>query len=256
MLVADHFATLRQTRCWSPAITFQGRTHCFGELVAHGWQVGNGLLGIGLPGRERIAILAHNRPEFIELLIGAAASGQALAALDWRLPDLDLIERLDEAGSRVLFVAGEFYERAARMAPQLGRLRHIIALDDGHRRWPDYRRWRDAQRAARPRVRTRGEEELLHLYARGAAGRPRAIGLTQQSYERLFQALLGRRLLAGAAAAVRNMMPMFHLGGVNRSVLPLLRGAHLHLADEAPAPGRGPPPAAARSARQPAGERC
>lgn len=237
MLVADHFATLRQTRSWSPAITFHGQTHCFGELVTHGWQVGNGLLAIGLPRRERVAILAHNRPEFVELLIGVGASGHALAALDWRLSDQGLIDQLEEAGSQLLFVAGEFYARVARLAPQLSRLRHVIALDDGHRRWPDYRRWRNAQLATRPRVRAREEDEFLHLYARDAAGRPQGVRLTHQGYERLFQAWLGRRLLAGAAAVVRNVMPMFHRGGVNRSVLPLLRGAHLHLADQEPASG-------------------
>lgn len=234
MLLADHFAVLRQTRCHSPAVSFRGRTHCFGELVAHGWQVGNGLLGIGVPRRERVAILARNRPEFFELLIGAGASGHALAALDWRVTADALAGQLADAGSRVLFVAREFHEVIERIAPELGRLRHVIALDGGHRRWPDYRHWRDAQRATRPWVRAQGEDELLHLYAPGAPGPARGLELTHQGYEKLFRSLLDRHLIASAAAAVvRNTLPLFHPGGVNRSVLPLLRGAHLHLLEDA-----------------------
>jgi len=234
MLFADHFAVLRQTRCRSPAVSFRGETQCFGELVAHGWQIGNGLLGIGVPRRERVAILARNRPEFFELLIGAGASGHALAALDWRVTADELAGQLADAESRVLFVAREFHDVIERIAPQLGRLRHVIALDGGHRRWPDYRGWRNAQRATRPRVRVRGEDELLHLYAHGAPGLVRGLELTLQGYEKLFRSLLGRQLIASrAAAVVRNTLPLFHPGGVNRSVLPLLCGAHLHLLEDA-----------------------
>lgn len=235
MLLADHFAILRQTRAHSPAVSFRGATHCFGELVTHGWQVGNGLLGSGVPRRERVAILARNRPEFFELLIGASATGHALATLDWRLAAGELTAQLDEAGSQMLFVEAEFYEIVAHIAPQLGRLRHIIALDGGHRRWPDYQRWRNAQRAARPQTRARDDDELLHLYAPDSAAGIRGIALSNRSYEKLVQALLGRCALGSrAAAAVRDMMPLFHPGGMNRCVLPLLRGGHLHLLEDGP----------------------
>lgn len=236
MQIADHFAILRQTRAHSPAISFDGATHCFGELVRHGWQVGNGLLGIGIPRRHRIAILARNRPEFFELLIGAGASGRALAVLDWRKTAEQLAAQLEEAGNQVLFVAREFHEVIEHIAPGLAQLRHIIALDGEHRRWPDYERWRNAQLTTRPKVRAQDDDELLHLYAPDAIDQPRGIKLTNRAYERLLQTLLSHHAFGHrTVAAVRNRMPLFHLGGVNRSVVPLLCGAHLHLLDGASA---------------------
>lgn len=234
MLFADHFAVLRQTRCHSPAVSFRDETHCFGELVAHGWQVGNGLLGIGVPRRERVAILAHNRPEFFELLIGAGASGRALATLDWRLTGPQLAEQLGAIGTRVLFVAREFYAVIEALTPRLDNLRWVIALDGEHRHWPDYRRWRDAQLTTRPLVRARDDDELLHLNPVSSTGDARGVELTNRVYEKLLQALLGRHALGSrAAAAVRNVMPLFHVGGMNRALIPLLRGAHLHLLEDA-----------------------
>jgi len=153
--------------------------------------------------------------------------------LDWRATADQLAGQLADAGSRVLFVAREFHPVIERFVPELGRLRHVIALDGGHRRWPDYRRWRDAQRATRPLVQARGEDELLHLYAHGIPGATRPLELSLQAFEKLFRSLLDRQLIATTAAAVvRNTLPLFHPGGVNRSVLPLLRGAHLHLLED------------------------
>ena len=231
MQLADHFATLCQTRAYSPAVSFRGATHCFRELVTHGWQVGNGLLGIGLPRRARVAIVAHNRPEFFELLIGAGASGRALAVLDWRLTAAQLAEQLAEAGSRVLFVARDCYDVIDTIAPRLDNLRCIIALDGEHRRWPEYRRWRNAQLATRPKVRAGDDDELLHLYADASGGEARGIELTNRVYEKLLQALPSRRA-PGGPAAVPNRMPLLHPRGVNRSLMPLLRGAHLQLLED------------------------
>jgi fatty-acyl-CoA synthase len=233
MLFADRFATLRQTRAGSPAISFRGETHSFGELVTHGWQVGNGLLGVGVPRRDRVVILARNRPEFFELLIGAGATGHALAPLNWRLAPAELAELLDDTASPVLFVAREFYDVAEQIAPQCPQLRHIVALDGGHHRWPDYRRWRDAQLTARPRVSARGEDDLLQLYTSGTTGRPKGVRLTNQGYESLFRALIDEQLVgAQVASVILNVMPLFHVGGVNHSTFFLLRGAHLHLSDD------------------------
>ena len=233
MLFADRFATLRQTKAGSPAITFREQTLNFGELVARGWQVGNGLLGTGVPRRDRIVIQARNRPEFFELLIGAGATGHALAPLNWRLTPGELAELLEDTASPILFVAREFYDVAEQIAPQCPQLRHIVALDGGHHRWPDYRRWRDAQLTSRPRVSARGEDDLLQLYTSGTTGRPKGVRLTNQGYESLFRALIDEQLVgAQVASVILNVMPLFHVGGVNHSMFFLLRGAHLHLSDD------------------------
>ena len=58
----------------SPAIVFEGSSRTYGELRDASRRIANGLIGLGVEELDRVAVLAVNRLEFIEIEAGIAAA--------------------------------------------------------------------------------------------------------------------------------------------------------------------------------------
>jgi fatty-acyl-CoA synthase len=233
MFFAERLAQLQRVQGDRTAIVFAGQPITFDQLAANAWRVGNGLLELGVPRQQRVAHLAKNSPEFFEIFFGAAATGIATAGLNWRLAGPEIEQLLNYTGNEVLFVGKDFYATIEAIEANLQFVRQIIAIDGGHPRWPDYRSWRDQQGATRPQVELRGDDDILLLYTSGTSGLPKGVELTNAGYAATFDAFVANDILAvGPEAVFINVMPLFHVGGINLTVVPLLRGASFHLFPE------------------------
>ncbi len=230
MYFADCFEALQNSQPEHDAIIFEGQTITFDQLIKRGWQVGNGLLEMGIPRQERVAHIAKNSPEFFDIFIGACASGYATAGINWRLAGPEIEQLLNYTENSVLFVGKDFYTTIEAIESNLTHIKHIIALDGGHERWVDYTAWRDRHATSRPAVELHGDDDILHLYTSGTTGLPKGVQLTNQGYMNVYKAFVDNEILnADNTATFINVMPLFHVGGVNLTVIPLLRGAKFHL---------------------------
>lgn len=230
MYFADRFEALLNSQPDHDAIIFEGQTISFDQLIKRGWQVGNGLLEMGVPRQERVAHIAKNSPEFFEIFIGACASGYATAGINWRLADPEIEQLLNYTENSVLFVGKEFYNTIEAIESKLTHIKHIIALDGSHERWIDYTTWRDQHATSRPAVELHDDDDILHLYTSGTTGLPKGVQLTNQGYMNVYRAFVDNDILnIDNTASFINVMPLFHVGGVNLTVVPLLRGAKVHL---------------------------
>ena len=233
MFFADKFQELQSTQPERVAITFKTKETTYDQLVNHSWQVANGLLELGAARQERIAHLAKNSPEFFEIFIGASASAHATAGINWRLAGPEILQILNSTENSVLFVGQDFYKTIESIEDGLTHIKHIIALEGGHPRWTDYTSWRDQQSSTRPDVALEADDDILQLYTSGTTGLPKGVQLTNEGYVNAFQAFVDNDILAVEPTAVFiNVMPLFHVGGINLTVMPMLRGAHVHLLEE------------------------
>ena len=233
MFFADRLEQLQQRQGDRTAIVFDGESISFSKLAERAWQVGNGLLQLELPHQQRVAHLAKNSPEFFEIFFGAAASGHVTAGINWRLAAPEIEQLLNYTGNSVLFVGKDFYDTVESIESRLDSVEHIIAIDGGHDRWPDYHSWRDQFATQKPQVQLAGEDDILLLYTSGTTGLPKGVELTNAGYAAAFDAFVENDILAVSPEAVfLNVMPLFHVGGINLTVLPLLRGAGFHLFPE------------------------
>ena len=230
LFFADRFATLQSTQGSDIAIVFEDKNITYDELISRSWQVANSLLKLGVPHQERIAHLGKNAPEFFEIFIAGCASGHPLAGINWRLAGPEIEQILNYTENSVLFVGKEFYQTIEAIEDKLTHIKHIIAIDGGHSRWEDYAAWRDAQADKRPDVTISGDDDILHLYTSGTTGLPKGVQLTNQGYLNVFKTFTETGIFdIDKESAFINVMPMFHVGGVNPTVQPLLCGAKVHL---------------------------
>jgi fatty-acyl-CoA synthase len=84
-------------------------------------------LGVGQG--ERVAILAHNRVEYLDAFCAAGKSGVILVTLGTRLTAHELQPILDDAGARLVLYDGSFAETVGALRERCAAVERWIALD-------------------------------------------------------------------------------------------------------------------------------
>jgi acyl-CoA synthetase (AMP-forming)/AMP-acid ligase II len=106
----------------------------FRDLIAGCGAVSNGLLVAGVQPGERIAILALNRLEYLEVLFGAMRAGCIPVMVNIKLPSDTLNYILKDSGAKIAFVDAEF----ADLCDGVDDLRVVTFGDQGSDRFEDF----------------------------------------------------------------------------------------------------------------------
>ncbi|WP_324750508.1 AMP-binding protein [Sphingomonas sp. LY54] len=156
---------------------------------------------------DRVAILSRNRIAFFEILFGCAKLGAILVPLNWRMPQPELDQLLDDCEPVLLFReggAGDLRDRLptidldADYEDCLARAPAITV----RRAWPEDATW-------------------YLLYTSGTTGRPKGVIYT-------FRMALANAVNIGTAIDLRStdttlcFLPHFHTAGINLHSLPTL----------------------------------
>ena len=178
----------------------------YGDVGARVRRVAAGLLAYGVTTGDRLAVLAHNTPETLVLLLACSAVGAILVPLNWRLAVPELQYILADAAPRLLWLD----DAHAHLALALGGVTAVPEADGAVPAGDD-------------------SLPLLLIYTSGTTGRPKGAVLT------------GAALRANAALSqnmhrftpddhVLTVLPLFHVGGLNIQTTPaLLLGARISL---------------------------
>jgi acyl-CoA synthetase (AMP-forming)/AMP-acid ligase II len=201
------------------ALWWQGTPIDYASLYRTVQTVAARVAATGIVG-DRIAVLAWNCPEFVELMYGVPAAGRILVPLNARLAPAELSYQLAFAGATTVF--GD----RALLQPLLAHedcppgLR-VIALD------AEYTDWRDDNATAEPPP-SRPEDPVWILFTSGSTGRPKGAVLSHRSFlAGLRSAALARPVLPGDKYYYP--FPLFHVSAHN-VMLQHLYGASVVLA--------------------------
>ncbi|MEQ8231058.1 MAG: AMP-binding protein [Gammaproteobacteria bacterium] len=180
----------------------------------------------GLRRGARVAWLGHNHTDQVALLFACAELELMLVPLNWRLTAHEIAGVLDDA--RVALVVVD--RHCAGFLSDLGDRPAVTSDFDA----TGYARLPRATRADLPLPGTRAVDDtlpVLLVYTSGTTGFPRGAALSQRAL--LFNALNSLHMHdLTAADRVLNVLPMFHVGGINIQTLPALYcGATVLLAE-------------------------
>jgi crotonobetaine/carnitine-CoA ligase len=78
---------------------------------------------------DRVAIMMHNRIEFMVAWIAVAAKGAVLVSMNHDARRHDALHVLSDSGARVVLVDGECHGLVAELAPELPGLEHVVLVD-------------------------------------------------------------------------------------------------------------------------------
>jgi fatty-acyl-CoA synthase len=175
----------------------------------------------------RVAVLAKNRLEHLELMFACARVGALFVPLNWRLAEAELSVILDDCTPTVLLYDAHFAAAAMRMCAQ--RSTRAVALDD-EQAWPQLVQLA-ARHAPPSQAKLTAEDPWICLYTSGTTGTPKGALLPHRQVA--FNAL--NTILAlnlTEADKTVTYTPLFHTGGLHVLTTPLLlKGGCVVLAD-------------------------
>ena len=159
---------------------------------------------------QRVAILAENCVEYLDVLFACGKLGAVLAPLNWRLAAPELAYIVSDCAPSVLVFAQNY----AALADELRRgqgVPHALPLEAIH----------DLEDASPITSDLDLEDPALILYTSGTTGKPKGALLSQRMLVwNSINTIVGWELSAADVTIVHT--PFFHTGGINVLTLPLV----------------------------------
>ena len=152
------------------------RALTFAQWNARACRLANALLGLGLNKGDRVALLAYNRVEWMELYVALAKAGLVAVPVNFRLvaPEIKYIAEHCEA--RAFIVEDDLVKSIAGLRSELaipaGAWIHLGSRAPAG--WTDYEELIAGASEAEPRQGVIGADTWALMYTSGTTGRPKA----------------------------------------------------------------------------------
>ncbi|WP_298741003.1 long-chain fatty acid--CoA ligase [uncultured Chitinophaga sp.] len=157
-------------------------------------QFASGLLQLGISrgdgsmeGKDKIAIISRNRPEWMLTDLACQQAGAVLTPVYPTISQHELVFVLKDAGARILFISDqEILDKVNAVRDQLPDLKEIFSYDP----LPGVRHWKEilslAQETDYPRIEeikrnTSPEELVTIIYTSGTTGTPKGVMLSHRN---------------------------------------------------------------------------
>lgn len=194
-----------------------GRAVRYRELVSRAHRLAHALRDrLGVRAGDRVAILAHNDPAHVDLLVAASAIGAIAVPLNWRLAGPELAAIAEDCEPRVLLAGDGFVDLAHDVGAWAG-IEHVVAVDS-----PAYRDLVAAGSEAAPALPAlTGDDPACLLYTSGTTGRAKGVIIPHRQ-------ILWNCINTAVSWGLREtdvtpiFTPLFHAGGLFAFLTPVL----------------------------------
>ena len=207
------------------AIVFEGRSRTHAEHARRVYRLANALIALGIRQQERVAILARNCPEYMEVYGAGEVAGFMVVNLNIRLSAAELVTICGDCRPSVLIFTEEFRSVAASLREAVPDIRATIQIGGAATDVKNYEGLLAEASADEPPLRAAPEHIAYLMYTSGTTGGPKGVMLSHAAF------LDATRVLAqegGAQPTDRGLivMPFFHLGGkIEQMAFSFLGGA-------------------------------
>ncbi len=199
------------------------------EITYHQWnrrvnQLAN-FLGeeLGVRKGDRISIYSVNKLEYLDTLFACNKLGAILQVLNWRLTVGELENIINDVTPKVFVYSQEWVEQINNLQPSLSSVESYLSLDeaarDGDISWSQIKeKWHVDQPVS---VDIDGEDPWVICYTGGTTGLPKGAILNYRCMTwNSINTVMGWGIRPDDV--VPHFMPMFHTGGINVMMLPLV----------------------------------
>lgn len=211
-----------------PALTFEGTTHTYAQLLDRVDRLAAALRAGGLGAGDRVAFLGFNHPALLETFLAASRLGAAFVPLNFRLAGSELEFIIRDAGVHTLIVGQAQLGLVDGVRDQLQVTRYL-AVEAEPAGWEPYQQVLQSTSPIDDPAPVAADSPAILMYTSGTTGTPKGVQLSHQNlwwnYVNLL--LLYDVLENDVTLAVA---PLFHIAGLNVTIpTTWLKGGHVVL---------------------------
>ena len=204
-----------------PAILCDGATRTYGELGDRVARVAGGAADMGIRHGDRVAIVAPNCIEFIEIVCGLSDAGAIVATISPRLTPREIAAACDDCGARAVFVHPSV--AAAVASARIASVETVITLGK------EYEGWLASAKPARPLPAIAETDPFTLVYSSGTTGRPKGILISHRSRVLTFHGMAMEYGCYGPDDLQLGIAPLSHGAGFAFSMATLYFGGTVEL---------------------------
>ncbi|MFN0242027.1 MAG: class I adenylate-forming enzyme family protein [Planctomycetota bacterium] len=197
----------------------------YAELAARVGSLAAGLARAGTQRGDRVAVVAKNRREFVELYFAAAEVSAVLVPLNWRLRPDELRALIEDATARVVIAESEF----ATALGDCGEQRFVLGAAVAS--WKPFEEL--CVRASHGHDPFGDDGEVaVQMYTSGTTGRAKGALLTHRNIVAMTHSWLLEMPLAPRTDHFLQVTPLFHVGALLMTMSCVASGTPLRLLRE------------------------
>ncbi len=220
------------------AFVFDGQTHTHAQYAERAGRLAAGLAAAGLGRGERVAIVAQNRPEYLDLYAAAARLGAIVVPVNWRLSPEEMAHAVTDTTPRLLLADPEYQPALAALRERSPGLAGLYGYGSAAQGFTPYEALLQAG-AEPPPPAAAADDGFVIIHTAAVGGLPRGALLSHAGLLAAGMQLINRWQL-GPQDVNLGMLPLFHVSGLGQFLATLQAGGSTLLAQ------RFDPKAAAR----------
>ncbi len=206
--------TLRNARHYPsrPAVVFEDRRCTHAEFAARAFRLANALLARGLARQDRVAILAPNCLEYLEIFAACESANLVVVNLNYRLSARELIDICRDCEPAAVIFHEQFKDLAGELLRAVASPRVSLCIGGIHHGAEAYETASDGCSDAAPAVAIDDKDVAYLIYTSGTTGRPKGVMLSHAAIVESARCISHE---GGACSAdvMLIVMPLFHIGG-------------------------------------------
>ncbi|QYU68693.1 AMP-binding protein [Leptolyngbya sp. 15MV] len=201
-----------------PALMFEGAVLSYADLDRRSNSLANLLVARGVARGDRVAILSKNNSGYVDAILGTAKAGAALVPLNWRLSPAEIGWIIADSEPALLIVE---HGLEALVSPGIAVPRLGFA-DDGAVAWDD-----PGGDARDPAIPVGPDDLAMLVYTSGTTGHPKGAMIAHRNFVRHcdLERAPDRWTAIDADEVCLQVLPLFHVGGLEMLLRPLFTGA-------------------------------
>lgn len=178
--------------------------------------------GAGIEKGDRVAILAHNGVEYLDVFFACGKLGAVLTALNWRLHWRELLALIGNTAPKVLIYSDEFKDKVSQIAAESHSLAHFLHIEgEGIENSRYFEKTISDSLLMPVTTETVREEDIACLiFTGGTSGLPKAAQISHRMIAWNTLNTIIHDLQHGDVTV--NTFPLFHTGGLLVYTTPLL----------------------------------
>jgi acyl-CoA synthetase (AMP-forming)/AMP-acid ligase II len=210
-------------------LVFGERRATFREFAARSLRLASALYELGMRSQDRVAMLAMNCPEYLEVYGACEMAPYIVAPINFRLaaPEVEFILR--DSSPRVLVFEQQYAQLIEELRPRLPGIQHYVVIGEPTQARAAAHRYEELSGGANPAgppLQPRPGDIHSITYTSGTTGKPKGAILSHECVLALFAAW-SYELGADLGHKILLSMPYFHIGARSQGGAMTYRGGTL-----------------------------